>query len=119
MTADVRPALRADRARNPLSLDEQRGTGKGFTLAETSGGDDPRLELVTGLVALRTLGVSSMPVSRWMSRTVPPSERLALFSSSCASRTRRCLSCSRRGTWTCQVKSRRNRFSSPSMAGTA
>ncbi len=95
MTADVgRPCGRT--GRNPLSLDEQRGTGKGFTLAETSGGDDPRLELVTGLVALRTLGVSSMPVSRWMSRTVPPSERLALFSSSCASRTRRCLSYSRR-----------------------
>ncbi|WND39431.1 sigma-70 family RNA polymerase sigma factor [Streptomyces sp. BB1-1-1] len=57
---DVRLALRADRARNPLSVDEQRGTGKGCTLAETIGGDDPRLELVTDLVALRTL-VAELP----------------------------------------------------------
>ncbi|MFC7882026.1 sigma-70 family RNA polymerase sigma factor [Streptomyces sp. NPDC057376] len=57
---EVRLALRADRARNPLSVDEARGTGRGVALAETIGGDDPRLELVTDLVALRSL-VAELP----------------------------------------------------------
>ncbi|MFE1029036.1 sigma-70 family RNA polymerase sigma factor [Streptomyces sp. NPDC058818] len=60
LTGIAEEDVRADRARNPLSVDEQRGTGKGFTLAETVGGDDPRLELVTDLVALRSL-VAELP----------------------------------------------------------
>ncbi|MFG2683274.1 sigma-70 family RNA polymerase sigma factor [Streptomyces sp. NPDC048392] len=52
---DVRLAMKADRARNPLSMDESRDPGRGAALAETIGGDDPRLELITDLVALRSL----------------------------------------------------------------
>ncbi|WP_329140789.1 sigma-70 family RNA polymerase sigma factor [Streptomyces sp. NBC_00670] len=95
---DIRQALRADQSRNPLSIDERRGPDRGASLAETIGGEDPALDLVTDLVALRALiprlpdrerdvlklyflnsltqrqvadriGVSQMHVSRLLSRT--------------------------------------------------
>jgi len=49
---DVRLALQADRARNPMSMDEQRGPDRSTSLAATLGTEDPRLDLVTDLVAL-------------------------------------------------------------------
>jgi RNA polymerase sigma-B factor len=52
---EVRQALRADRARNPLSLDERRGAERGTTLAEALGDEDPRIEYVTDMVALGSL----------------------------------------------------------------
>ncbi len=52
---DVRLALRADQARNPLSMDEERSPGKSSSLAATIGADDPRLDRITDLVALAAL----------------------------------------------------------------
>jgi RNA polymerase sigma-B factor len=95
---DILQALRAGQARNPLSIDEQRGPERDFTLTETLGEDDPALDRVTDLIALgpviRTLpdrerrilglyffssmtqrevahaiGVSQMHVSRLLTRT--------------------------------------------------
>jgi RNA polymerase sigma-B factor len=52
---DVRLALQVDRARRSASLDEERVRDRSRPLAETLGAEDPALDLVTDLVALRTL----------------------------------------------------------------
>ncbi|WP_235193065.1 SigB/SigF/SigG family RNA polymerase sigma factor [Streptomyces viridochromogenes] len=52
---EIRLALRAGQARNPLSMDEQRGPGKSSSLSATMGKEDPRLERITDIVALRAL----------------------------------------------------------------
>ncbi|TQJ91271.1 sigma-70 family RNA polymerase sigma factor [Streptomyces sp. SLBN-31] len=49
---DIRLALRADQARRLVSMDEQRGPGRSASLATTLGTEDPRLDLVTDMVAL-------------------------------------------------------------------
>ncbi|MHC3475373.1 sigma-70 family RNA polymerase sigma factor [Streptomyces sp. 7R007] len=48
----VKLALQADQARNPLSMDEDRGPGQTSPLAVTLGAEDPRLERVTDILAL-------------------------------------------------------------------
>ncbi|GAA2483476.1 RNA polymerase sigma factor SigF [Streptomyces longisporus] len=58
--SEVRLALRADQARNTVSMDALRGPEQGLSLAEMLGGDDPRLERVTDLVALRAL-IAKLP----------------------------------------------------------
>ncbi|MFE2512792.1 SigB/SigF/SigG family RNA polymerase sigma factor [Streptomyces naganishii] len=57
---EVRQALAADRARNPLSIDEQYGAERRLSLAETLGGDDPALDRATDLIALRPV-IRSLP----------------------------------------------------------
>ncbi|MFC8520992.1 sigma-70 family RNA polymerase sigma factor [Streptomyces sp. NPDC057257] len=59
-------ALRADQARNPLSIDEQRGPGAADSLATTLGAEDSRLELLVDLVALG----SALPKLSERERTV-------------------------------------------------
>ncbi|ELS50881.1 sigma-70 family RNA polymerase sigma factor [Streptomyces viridochromogenes] len=53
--ADIRLVLRADAARNPLSVDEQRGPERGTSLAESLGAEDAALERVTDKLALDAL----------------------------------------------------------------
>ncbi|MFF8596245.1 sigma-70 family RNA polymerase sigma factor [Streptomyces sp. NPDC015220] len=58
---DVRLALQVDRARRSSSLEEERGFDRSRPLAETLGAEDPALDLVTDLVALRAL-LRGLPV---------------------------------------------------------
>ncbi|MFI2645799.1 sigma-70 family RNA polymerase sigma factor [Streptomyces sp. NPDC018610] len=58
---DVRLALQVDRARRSASLDGERGFDRSRPLAETLGAEDPALDLVTDLVALRGL-LRGLPV---------------------------------------------------------
>ncbi|MFR0354880.1 sigma-70 family RNA polymerase sigma factor [Streptomyces sediminimaris] len=51
----VRLALQADRARNPVSMDEQRGPEGNISLAATLGAEDPGLQKVTDVVALASV----------------------------------------------------------------
>ncbi|AMW14569.1 hypothetical protein A4E84_36905 [Streptomyces qaidamensis] len=53
--SELRLALRADQARNPVSIDEQRGPARNLSLADTLGADDPALDHVTDVVALNSL----------------------------------------------------------------
>ncbi len=52
---DVRLALCADRARNPVSIDEQRGPTASMSLADTMGADDPALDHITDVLSLHSL----------------------------------------------------------------
>jgi RNA polymerase sigma-B factor len=52
---EVRLALQADRARNPVSMDERRGPEGTLPLSSSLGAEDPRLQQVTDLVALASV----------------------------------------------------------------
>ncbi|MEU0118651.1 sigma-70 family RNA polymerase sigma factor [Streptomyces bobili] len=57
---DIRLVLRAERARNPASIDERRGAQHSVALADRMGGEDPALERITDQVAVAAL-LASLP----------------------------------------------------------